>query len=102
VQIATTRRPDYYGDPAAVTELAQRVHVLYADTSAELLQCLRSLEALIITHAVRLIVMDSVASLARKEFNSASLIERTEVLATQAAQLKCVRRRRSRRSVARR
>ena len=39
---------------------------------------------------VRLIVMDSVASLARKEFNSASLIERTEVLATQAAILKSV------------
>ena len=33
-------------------------------------------------------IMDSVASLARKEFNSTSLVERTEVLATQAAILK--------------
>ena len=49
---------------------------------------MRGLEESIISRGVRLVIMDSVASLARKEFNSTSLVERTEVLATQAAILK--------------
>jgi hypothetical protein len=117
VQMAVARVPHYYSQPEAVAELTERVHVIFADTSAQLLArsavsgrarplarthtgltrmhgphgSLRGLEDVVLARGVRLIVLDSVASLARKEFNSASLIERTEVLATQAAILKYAR-----------
>jgi hypothetical protein len=55
-------------------------------------QCLQSLESVIIDHSVRLIIIDSIAALARSDFGAGagggSLADRQAMLSQQAARLK--------------
>lgn len=74
--------------PSLLLETMRRVHVHVESTCATLLQRLEALEALIIEHKVRLVVVDSVASVVRKEFEPESSISRTDLLAKEAVLLK--------------
>ncbi len=52
------------------------------------LDSLRNLEHTIIAVKARVVIIDSIASLFRKEFGSGSLVERTDMLASIASLLK--------------
>ena len=49
---------------------------------------LQSLQEVIITHNAQLIILDSVASLVRKEFDNDSSLDRNDLLAKEASILK--------------
>lgn len=66
VGMAQARFPDYFADEQHLISLCERIHVLKVDTSAGLLSALRALEDQILDSAVKLIALDSAASLLRK------------------------------------
>eukprot|EP00904_Undaria_pinnatifida_P011168 jgi/Undpi1/7181/HiC_scaffold_22.g09655.m1 len=90
VEIASTRMPEQYGDfsPAGLERLLNQVTVYTVDTSSALLERLESLQTRIIEGNVRLIILDSVAALARRDFAREDTINRQELLTRQAAVLK--------------
>lgn len=75
------------GGPAPQEVLA-RVLVQRVHSTTELLGVLGRLEEVISQHGVRLVVVDSVAALARVEFGRDNLQQRQEALGQQAARLK--------------
>ncbi|KAI3430763.1 hypothetical protein D9Q98_009175 [Chlorella vulgaris] len=87
-QIARERLPQQYPSEEALAGMASRVLVFCPRTSQELLHTLQTLEATIIERRVRLVLLDSVASLARADFAAGSLPERQRMLGQQASRLK--------------
>lgn len=72
-----------------VEEIASNVVVFYESTFQEMLTRLESLETIIIERNVKLIIVDSIASLARKEFGGHNLVtERNNMLMKEATLLK--------------
>ncbi|XP_022097891.1 DNA repair protein RAD51 homolog 2-like isoform X4 [Acanthaster planci] len=91
VEVARCRFPVHFSCDEAYIALTSRIHVYQESTCCSLLARLQNLEEDLITKGIRLIVLDSVASLVRKEFDSSlrgNLIERTNLLSKQAAILK--------------
>ncbi|CAM9140036.1 unnamed protein product [Choristocarpus tenellus] len=94
MEIASTRVPEYYAHGVdmsrseGMTRLLEQVTVFAVDTSTDLLSRLESLQMLIIEGNKRLIILDSVAALARKDFAKEDMANRQEVLTRQAAVLK--------------
>ena len=72
----------------ALRRLTSRVLVLTPSTLSEILQRLNGLEEALIDHGVRLLVVDSMAALARAEFGHGQLTRRQELLGQIAAVLK--------------
>jgi hypothetical protein len=64
--MAQARFPEYFADEQHLITLCERIHVLKVDTSAGLLSALRALEDQILDSGVKLIALDSAASLLRK------------------------------------
>lgn len=87
-QIARERFPDAFPSEEAVAALMGRVLVYNPTSSQALLSTLQSLEATMIDHRVRLLVLDSAASLARADFAPGSLPDRQRMLGQQASRLK--------------
>jgi RAD51-like protein 1 len=94
-EIARAKFPAVYGDQAgdqaaaeALRQLTSRVLVLTPSTLSEILQRLNGLEEALIDHGVRLLVVDSMAALARAEFGHGQLTRRQELLGQIAAVLK--------------
>ncbi|KAL4420437.1 hypothetical protein ABPG75_010093 [Micractinium tetrahymenae] len=87
-QIARERFPDSFPSEEAVAALMGRVLVYNPTSSQGLLSTLQSLEPAIIDHRVRLLVLDSAASLARADFAPGSLPDRQRMLGQQASRLK--------------
>ena len=94
-EIARAKFPAVYGDRAgdqaareALRRLTSRVLVLTPSTLSEILQRLNGLEEALIDHGVRLLVVDSMAALARAEFGHGQLTRRQELLGQIAAVLK--------------
>ena len=71
-----------------VMRLIGNVQVFTVRSSAELLDTLQKLRSMMPVHRTRLVVVDSVAALARQEFGADALIARQDLLAQQAALLK--------------
>ncbi|XP_023930394.1 DNA repair protein RAD51 homolog 2 isoform X2 [Lingula anatina] len=91
VEVAQNRFPGHFISEESLLQLTSRVHVYHESTSSQLLKRLQTLEEDIIEKKVKLIILDSVASLVRKEFDSRTsqnLYERTNLLAKEAAILK--------------
>ena len=86
VEIARGRWPDSFREPASVEALLKGVVVIAPGSGVELLQRLEGLEAVIIEHSVRLVVVDSIAFLVRS--GEGTLHERHELLGEQASRLK--------------
>lgn len=94
-EIARAKFPTVYGADApfeaaqsALRELTGKVLVLTPSTLSEILQRLNGLEEALIDHGVRLLVVDSVAALARAEFGRGQLVQRQELLGQIASVLK--------------
>lgn len=74
--------------PGGVLAAIARVHVFVEPTCARVLARLEALEPLLVAHAAPLLLVDSVASVVRKEFEAGSALPRQELLARQAGVLK--------------
>ncbi|KAK9763823.1 DNA repair protein RAD51 [Basidiobolus ranarum] len=68
VEIATTKFPHYFNSAESINKLTNSVQISHVKTSQELMAKLESLEYMVISHNVKLVILDSVASLVRKEF----------------------------------
>ncbi|XP_072031668.1 DNA repair protein RAD51 homolog 2-like [Amphiura filiformis] len=91
VEVARHRFPGHFSREEAFISLTSRVHLYLESTCHSLLTRLEHLEEELISKGIRLIILDSVASLVRKEFDnllSGNLIERTNLLSKEAAILK--------------
>ncbi|XP_056021059.1 DNA repair protein RAD51 homolog 2-like isoform X2 [Ostrea edulis] len=91
LEVAQSKCPDLHSTEEELCNMAQRVLVDNHQTCSSLLKKLETLEEEVITHKIRLIIVDSIASLVRKEFSSSAgsnLIHRTNFLSRQAALLK--------------
>lgn len=74
-----------------LVQLAKNVHVYKAMTTKSFLECLGELDVTIASQEAGLVVVDSIASLVRKEFDISSskgAVERTSSLLKQSARLK--------------
>ncbi|TEA31609.1 hypothetical protein DBR06_SOUSAS7710046, partial [Sousa chinensis] len=91
VEIAESRFPRYFNTEEKLLLTSSKVH-LYRELSCdEVLQRIESLEEEIISKGVKLVIIDSVASVVRKEFDTqlqGNMRERNKFLAREAASLK--------------
>ncbi|XP_046503574.1 DNA repair protein RAD51 homolog 2 isoform X3 [Equus quagga] len=91
VEIAESRFPSYFNNEDKLLLTSSNVH-LYRELSCdEVLQRVESLEEEIISKGVKLVIIDSVASVVRKEFDTqlqGNMRERNKFLAREAASLK--------------
>ena len=93
VEIARCRYSSLSTNADHLSSMAERVHVLTELTCDSFLQRLESLELLIAERGASLVIVDSIASLARKEFDTGSkrgVAERAALLSKHAARLKYV------------
>ncbi|XP_067680532.1 DNA repair protein RAD51 homolog 2-like isoform X2 [Haliotis asinina] len=93
VEVARSKFPSHFQSEQDIVDLASRVHVDSIQSCISLMKRLKSLEEDIITKKVKLIVVDSIASLVRKEFSTTvgrNLTDRTNFLSQEAAILKYV------------
>ncbi|XP_048841770.1 DNA repair protein RAD51 homolog 2 isoform X1 [Brienomyrus brachyistius] len=91
VEIAQSRFPDYFLARERVAEMASRVHLFRELTCRDVQSRLQNLEEDIISCRAGLVVLDSVASVVRKEFDPSlpgNLTHRSNLLGKQAATLK--------------
>ena len=91
VEIAKCRYPSLSTDLNQLSSMAERVHILTELTCDNFIKRLESLDLLIAEKDARLVIVDSIASLARKEFDTASkrgVTDRAALLSKQAARLK--------------
>ncbi|XP_054713304.1 DNA repair protein RAD51 homolog 2-like isoform X2 [Uloborus diversus] len=90
-QIALNRFPHLYNDEGSVIALLEKIKVYRAMSSDVLTEIIPHVEKEVIQNKVKLIIVDSIASLLRKEYGSAgseSFQERNQILVKQAAILK--------------
>ncbi|XP_045678757.1 DNA repair protein RAD51 homolog 2 isoform X2 [Phyllostomus hastatus] len=91
IEIAESRFPRYFNSEEKLLLTSSKVY-LYRELSCdEVLQRIESLEEEIISKGVKLVIVDSVASVVRKEFDTqlqGNMRERNKFLAREAASLK--------------
>ncbi|XP_021467980.2 DNA repair protein RAD51 homolog 2 isoform X5 [Oncorhynchus mykiss] len=91
VEIAQSRFPDYFCEKERVLEMAGRVHLFQELTCQDVLDRLERLEEDIISSKAGLVILDSVASVVRKEYDTTlpgNLSHRSNLLGQEAATLK--------------
>jgi RAD51-like protein 1 len=88
LQIAKQRFPESFPNENAANTMMERVLVKKPESSAKLLELLQNLESDIIDHGIKLIIIDSIASLARADFGAKDVMERQKLLGQQASRLK--------------
>ncbi|XP_077408755.1 DNA repair protein RAD51 homolog 2 isoform X2 [Vanacampus margaritifer] len=91
VEIAQNRFPDYFSSKENVLRMAGRVHIFREMTCEDVLRRLEKLEEIIISSRSGLIILDSVASVVRKEFDTTlpgNLMHRSNLLGQEATTLK--------------
>ena len=91
VEIAKHRYPSLSTNIEQLSSMAERIHIMTELTCDSFLRRLESLELLIAEKGAGLIIVDSIASLARKEYDTGSkrgVAERAALLSKHAARLK--------------
>lgn len=91
VEIAESRFPQYFNTEEKLLLTSSRVHLCQELTCEGLLQRLESLEEEIISKGVKLVIVDSIASVVRKEFDpqlQGNIKERNKFLGKGASLLK--------------
>ncbi|XP_062909017.1 DNA repair protein RAD51 homolog 2 isoform X1 [Mobula hypostoma] len=91
VEIARCRFPDYFCTEQDLIRMTNKIHLYRELTCSDVLRRVESLEDDVILKGVKLIVVDSVASVIRKEFDTqlqGNLSERSNLLLSEAAMLK--------------
>ncbi|KAG1670615.1 DNA repair protein RAD51 2 [Nymphon striatum] len=89
-EISQNKYPSYFKNEEKIQELLKKVFVKRPSDSNSLDLLIKNLESEIIEHGIGLVIIDSIASLIRKEFGGGDNMERTDILASQAAHLKCL------------
>eukprot|EP00958_Prasinococcus_capsulatus_P028431 scaffold6702_cov390-Prasinococcus_capsulatus_cf.AAC.7 len=74
--------------PSLSCSLLENILVIQPSSPAELVDRIEHLEGAIITNRVKLLVVDSIASLFRSQFSNSEMIERQKLLGKTAAALK--------------
>jgi RAD51-like protein 1 len=87
-EIASTRFPEYYNGPERMAHLLSCVITKPANSSTEVNAILDEMESLAMMENVRFLVLDSVASKVRNEFDSSQIHARQAMLLKQAQTLK--------------
>ena len=87
-QIGQERFPDSFALPGSMATMLDRVLVKSPESSAKLLELLEGLQTAIIDHGIKLVIIDSIASLARADFGAKDVVERQKLLGQQASRLK--------------
>ncbi|EGD80766.1 hypothetical protein PTSG_01354 [Salpingoeca rosetta] len=87
VAMASQRFPVQLATNEALVDMSKRIQVITTKTSAELLRVLETLDVRIVEMKARLVILDSAASLLRKEYQG-NQQERRDVLAREATLLK--------------
>ncbi|KAL6053597.1 DNA repair protein RAD51 [Balamuthia mandrillaris] len=91
VDIVTERFPEYSEESnihTLLTPLVERVVLYKVSTLNEFFQELQNLEEAIIEHRCKLIILDSIAALARRDFDEANMAKRQALLSQVASSLK--------------
>ncbi|XP_073098329.1 DNA repair protein RAD51 homolog 2 isoform X2 [Manis javanica] len=91
VEIAESRFPRYFNTQEKLLLTSSKVHLCRELSCDEVLQRIESLEEEIISKGVKLVIIDSIASVVRKEFDTqlqGNMRERNKFLAREAASLK--------------
>lgn len=91
VEIAESRFPQYFDTEEKLLLTSSKVHLYRELTCDEVLQRIKSLEEEIISKGVKLVIIDSIASVVRKEFDTqlqGNIQERNKLLAKEASLLK--------------
>ncbi|KAM4632713.1 DNA repair protein RAD51 homolog 2 [Polymixia lowei] len=91
VEMAQSRFPDYFCSRDKVLQMAARVHLFRELTCQEVLNRVEKLEEDIISTKAGLVILDSVASVVRKEFDTTlpgNLTHRSNLLGQEASTLK--------------
>jgi len=94
-QMATSRFPRIFSSQSSETLnrlLLDRILLVRVSSTAELMDKLASgfIQATISDHSVKLLVLDSIASLVRIEFGTEQLVQRQKLLGQQASRLKFI------------
>ena len=99
VEIAQAKAPAFFAKATSgaassgaelVRKLIGNIQVYTVRTSAELMDILHQLNVVVPTYRTRLVVVDSVAALARQEFGHTDMVMRQDLLTQQAAILKSI------------
>lgn len=88
---ATSSGETRNAEDSSLLELARNVHVYRKMTCKSFLECLEVLDVVIANKGAGLVVVDSIASLVRKEFDvttNRGAMERTALLLKQSARLR--------------
>ncbi|XP_077906232.1 DNA repair protein RAD51 homolog 2 isoform X3 [Ictidomys tridecemlineatus] len=91
VEIAESRFPRYFNTEEKLLWTSSKVHLYRELTCDEVLQRIESLEEEIISKGIKLVIIDSVASVVRKEFDTqlqGNMRERNKFLAKESSLLK--------------
>ncbi|ESN99048.1 hypothetical protein HELRODRAFT_66822 [Helobdella robusta] len=92
LEIASARYGNVYVNEQSLLDMVSKVYVFRERSLQSLVnRLLDSLEDFVVMHNVGLIILDSIASLIRREFNASirsNIFERNKVLTRQATQLK--------------
>ncbi|XP_078518133.1 DNA repair protein RAD51 homolog 2 isoform X2 [Lissotriton helveticus] len=91
VEMAGNRFPELYDTEEKLFSLSRRIHLYRELTCEDMLRRIESLEEEIISKKVKLVIIDSVASVVRKEFDTnlqGNLNERSNFLNKEASTLK--------------
>ncbi|XP_038621365.1 DNA repair protein RAD51 homolog 2 [Tachyglossus aculeatus] len=91
VEIAESRFPRYFNTEEKLLSMSSKIHLFRELTCDEVLKRIESLEEEIISKRVKLVIIDSIASVVRKEFDTqlrGNLRERSNFLAREASLLK--------------
>ncbi|XP_029411422.1 DNA repair protein RAD51 homolog 2 isoform X2 [Nannospalax galili] len=91
VEMAESRFPRYFNTEEKLLLTSSKVHLYRELTCDEVLQRIESLEEEIISKGVKLVIIDSIASVVRKEFDmqlQGNIKERNKFLAKEASLLK--------------
>ncbi|XP_029453315.1 DNA repair protein RAD51 homolog 2 [Rhinatrema bivittatum] len=91
VEVATHRFPNYFDTEEKLLSMTSRIHLYCELTCNGVLKMIESLEEEIISKKVKLVIVDSIASVIRKEFDMhlrGNLTERSNLLAREASLLK--------------
>jgi len=84
VEIARAHFPEHFALEGAARALTEAVMVIAPQSSGDLMHRLSGMESAVIDRGVKLVVLDSVAALARSEYGRDELVQRQDMLGRRA------------------
>ncbi|KAA6429298.1 MAG: DNA repair RAD51 protein 2-like [Trebouxia sp. A1-2] len=82
VEMARSRWPHTFHNQKTIQSLTEHIIVVNPDSSEALVGYIKALEASIIDHNVKLVLVDSIAALTRSEFSRDKIVDRQQILAS--------------------